>query len=303
MMSRPFPERLNARKADHFDRRRVLAPNQRMKRLIVTADDFGRCLPINEAVEDAHRHGILTAASLMTGGDAVADAITRARVLPRLAVGLHATLVEGNPVLAPHEIPDLLQSDGRFSTDLVRMGVRIYFDRSVRRQIRAELRAQFERFAETGLQLDHVDSHLHYHLHPTVFAILLELAVEFGARAMRIPYEPPLTSWKAQGDKPVKRLATGLFHWRTTHKMRRAAERAGLATNDWLFGFADSGAMDRDRVAKFLDALPDGVSELYCHPATRQWDDFPMPTDYRPIDEYRALIDPQIKEKAASHLI
>jgi hypothetical protein len=61
--------------------------------------------------------------------------------------------------------------------------------------------------------------------------------------------------------------------------------------------------MDRDRVAKFLDALPDGVSELYCHPATRQWDDFPMPTDYRPIDEYRALIDPQIKEKAASHLI
>jgi len=269
-----------------------------MKRLIVTADDFGRCLPINEAVEDAHVNGILTSASLMVGGDEVADAAARAKRLPKLAVGLHATLVDGKPVLDPAQIPALVTADGRFTSDVVRIGTRIYFDRKVQAQVRAELRAQFERYRDLGLPFDHVDSHHHYHLHPTVYAILLELAVEFGAKAVRIPFEPPLASWRARHDKLGKRLATGLFHWRATSRMRRLAHKAGLKTNDRVFGFADSGQMDASHVADFLDKLPDGVTELYCHPATRSWDDHPMPPDYLCIDEYRALIDPIVKEKA-----
>ena len=269
-----------------------------MKRLIVTADDFGRCLPINEAVEDAYRNGILTSASLMVGGDALDDAVARAKATPTLAVGLHATLVDGRPVLPPEQIPDLLEADGRFTSRVVAIGTRIYFDRKVQAQVRAELRAQFERYAATGLAFDHVDSHHHYHLHPTVFAILLELAVEFGVPAIRIPYEPPLASWKARGDAFGKRMATGLFHWRATRKMRKAANKAGLKTNDRVFGFADSGRMDAAHVADFLGHPPDGVTELYCHPATRRWDDHPMPEDYLVVEEYRALIDPAVKEKA-----
>jgi hopanoid biosynthesis associated protein HpnK len=269
-----------------------------MKRLIVTADDFGRCLPINEAVEDAHRNGILTAASLMVGGDALEDAVARAKATPTLAVGLHATLVDGKPVLPPDRIPDLLEADGRFTSRVVAIGARIYFDRKVQAQVRAELRAQFEAYAATGLAFDHVDSHHHYHLHPTVFAMLLDLAKEFGVPAIRIPYEPPFASWRARGDQFAKRMATGLFHWRATSKMRKAAEKAGLKTNDRVFGFADSGRMDAAHVGDFIDHLPDGVTELYCHPATRRWDDHPIPEDYLVVEEYRALIDPHVKEKA-----
>lgn len=271
-----------------------------MKRVIVTADDFGRCLPINEAVEDAHKRGILTAASLMVGGDALADAIARAKAIPTLAVGLHATLVDGKPVLPPEKIPDLLEADGRFTSRVVAIGTRIYFDRKVQAQVRAELRAQFEAYAATGLRFDHVDSHHHYHLHPTVFAMLIDLAKEFGVPAIRIPFEPPLVSWRARRDAFGKRMTTGLFHWRATAKMRKAAEKAGLKTNDRVFGFADSGRMDATHVGDFLDHLPDGVTELYCHPATRRWDDHPMPEDYRVVEEYRALIDPYVKEKAES---
>jgi hopanoid biosynthesis associated protein HpnK len=273
------------------------------RRLIVTADDFGRCLPINEAVEDAHKNGILTSASLMVGGDALEDAVARAKATPSLAVGLHATLVDGKPVLPPERIPDLLEADGRFTSRVVAIGARIYFDRKVQAQVRAELRAQFDSYAATGLSFDHVDSHHHYHLHPTVFAILLELAVEFGVPAIRIPYEPPLASWKARGDKFGQRMMTGLFHWRATSKMRKAAEKAGLKTNDRVFGFADSGRMDAEHVRDFLDHLPDGVTELYCHPATRRWEDHPMPEDYRVVEEYRALIDPLVKEKVKSAVL
>jgi len=89
-----------------------------MRKLIVTGDDFGLAVPVNEAIEEAHRRGILTTASLMVGAGAAADAVERARQLPTLRVGLHLVLVEGRPVLPPREIPDLVDGRGEFSTRL-----------------------------------------------------------------------------------------------------------------------------------------------------------------------------------------
>src|SRR6185312_16149728 len=76
-----------------------------MKRLIVTADDFGASVAVNEAVEQAHRRGILTCASLMVAGEAAADAVVRARAMPKLGAGLHLVLVDGRPVLPPETVP------------------------------------------------------------------------------------------------------------------------------------------------------------------------------------------------------
>jgi hopanoid biosynthesis associated protein HpnK len=254
------------------------------KRLIVTADDFGRALPINEAVEAAHRHGILTAASLMVTGAAADDAVLRARRLPTLAVGLHITLVDGKPALPPEQIPNLVDADGHFTDRLVDLGVRIFFDRKTRRQVAAELRAQFERYRATGLALGHVDAHHHYHLHPTVFDMLVPLAKEFGAPAIRVPWEPPASPLGA---------VQSLFHRRRVRRMRRILAAAGLLANDRIFGMQDSGGMDRVRLVAILAALPDGLSEIYSHPATAAWEDRPMPPHYRCVDEYRALCAPE----------
>ena len=90
-----------------------------MKGLIVTADDFGAAPEVNEAVEIAHRRGILTTASLMTAGAAAADAVARAKALPGLRVGLHLVLIEGAPTLAPEALPDLVDGSGHFRTDMV----------------------------------------------------------------------------------------------------------------------------------------------------------------------------------------
>jgi len=260
------------------------------RRLIVTADDFGRAVPINEAVEDAHRNGILTAASLMMGQAATADAIERARRLPTLAVGLHLTLVDGAPLLPTLEVSDLLAADGRLTRRLVDLGTRLYLSPRIRRQAAAEMRAQFEAFRATGLPLAHVDSHHHYHLHPTVFDLLLPLAVEFGAPAIRIPWEPPRPG-------SIGSLVNGLFHLRRVLRMRRQMAKAGLIGNDRVFGIIDSGAMDANCLSQRVDDLPEGLSELYTHPATRGWDEHPLPPTYRSTEEYAALIDPAIAEK------
>ncbi|MGE5504614.1 MAG: hopanoid biosynthesis-associated protein HpnK [Actinomycetota bacterium] len=270
------------------------------KRLIVTADDFGRCLEINQAVEHAHTAGILTAASLMVTGAALSDAVERARRLPDLGVGLHVTLVDGTPALPPGQVPDLVGPDGRFTTDLVRLGTRIFLLPKVRAQVKAELRAQFELYRATSLPMAHVDSHHHYHLHPTVFAIMLPLAVEYGAKGVRVPWESPLASWRARRRDLGTRIANGLFHYRRASAMRRAIRQAGLVANDRVFGVNDSGAMDRDCLLDILGALPDGLTELYGHPATARWADRPMPERYRVADEYRALIDPAVRERLAA---
>ncbi len=261
------------------------------KRLIVTADDFGRAIPVNEAVEDGHVNGILTAASLMVNEAAADDAVDRARRLPHLGVGLHVTLVDGIPALAPSQIPDLVGPDGQFTLDLVKLGARIFLKRDVQRQVKDEMRAQFEKFKATGLPLAHVDFHHHYHQHPTVFDLVLDLAVEYGAPGIRIPYEAPLLSYKARGDKLGLRLMNGIFHWRRTLTMRKAARSRGLVINDHAFGVNDSGAMTAERMGSFLDVLPDGISEIYSHPATRHWDERPMPPHYLVAEEYQALTD------------
>src|SRR5262249_58148459 len=111
--------------------------------------------------------------SWMVGGAGAAAAGERARRLPGLRVGLHVVVVEDRPVLAPEQVSRLTDDRGYLSGRLVSSGVRFFFSPTARRQLAAEIRAQFERFAATGLALDHVNAHNHMHLHPTVLAIVL----------------------------------------------------------------------------------------------------------------------------------
>jgi hopanoid biosynthesis associated protein HpnK len=232
-----------------------------MKSLIVTADDFGAAREVNDAVERAHKDGILTAASLMVAAPAAADAVARAKTMPRLGVGLHIVLAEGNSVLPPSQIPDLVDADGNFRPDMVWPSVKMFFLPPVRRQLAAEIEAQFAAFAATGLKLDHVDSHKHFHLHPTVLKLILKIGPRYGMKALRLPYEPIQVLRRIE---PGARGAPMLSWWAQSFRRKLA----GLFTPDAMFGLAWSGAMTADRLAGLLAHLPEGSSEIYLHPAT-----------------------------------
>ena len=269
------------------------------RRLIVTGDDFGLALPVNEAIEAAHRGGILRAASLMVAGRAADDAMARAQRLPDLAVGLHLVLVEGKPVLPPEQIPDLVTTDGAFLDDLFAAGVRFFFRAGARAQLRAEIRAQFEAFAGTGLVLDHVNAHNHMHLHPTVSRIVLEIGRDFGMRAIRVPYEP--VAWPPAGvgfGTQLGRAAASLGLAPFLGLLRARSRREGLRFNDRVLGLHQSGAMDERAVLALLDRLQGGVTEMYFHAATRRCPeiDAPMP-DYRHEDELAALLSQAVRAK------
>ncbi len=256
-----------------------------MKRLIVNADDFGIAPEVNEAVERAARDGVLRSASLMVGAPAAEDAVERARRVPRLAVGLHVALVHGRPVLPPERVPDLVDGRGEFLTGLVRAGFRFFFRPGVRAQMAAEIRAQFERFAQTGLALDHADAQSHMHVHPTVFRLLLSVGREYGLRAVRIPREP------FGGTRSIE-------PWLAL--MRARARRAGIACNDYAYGVNEAGGLTEERVLQILDRLPDGVTEIFFHPATGAFAGADRGTErYAWAQELAALTSARVRDAIA----
>jgi hopanoid biosynthesis associated protein HpnK len=266
------------------------------RQLIVCADDFGSDVAVNEAVEAAHRDGILTCASLMVAGAAAADAVTRARRLPRLRVGLHLMLVEGDPVLRPEQLGPLLGHDGRFDSNQIRAGLRYFFQPGMRRRLAAEIEAQFAAFRATGLALDHVNAHKHMHVHPTVARLILEIGRAYGIRAVRLPAEPAAILRRAV---PGERHRVPTFP-PAVFALRRRLRRAGLVTNDHTFGMAWSGNMVEERVMALLPHLPAGITEMYFHPATRETRALvsAMPT-YRFIEELRALLSAAVRRRIA----
>lgn len=268
-----------------------------MKRLIVTGDDFGLAEPVNEAIEEAHVNGILTTASLMVGAPASRDAVARAKRIPSLRVGLHLVLVEGKPVLPSASIPALVDKNGEFSTRLAEAGFRFFLLPGVRRQLEAEIRAQFQAYRTTGLPLDHANGHNHMHLHPTVLSLVLKVGREFGLTAVRVPYEPPLRSWRMSQRSLVARLAAGLSLTPWTELLRTRLRQQKLRCNDFVFGMFDTGAMTTEQTLRVIGRLPDGVTEIYFHPATRRCPeiDRAMP-EYRHEQELAALTSPLVKE-------
>ncbi|WP_174299976.1 hopanoid biosynthesis-associated protein HpnK [Caulobacter sp. S45] len=267
-----------------------------MKRLVVTADDFGVAVQVNEAVEQAHAQGVLTAASLMVGGGAVADAAARARRLPHLRTGLHLVLVEGRPVLPAAELPDLVGADGLFRRDMVACAVDIFFKPAARRQLVAEVTAQFEAYAATGLALDHVNTHKHFHLHPTIAGAILKVGRRFGLDAMRVPSEPRGVLVAVE---PGARVAPAYVTAPWSELVRLRLRRAGVRTADHVFGLHWSGGVTPARLHGLIDNLPDGLNEIYLHPATA--DGFEgAAVGYRYAEEFAALTDPRVRQAVAA---
>ena len=256
------------------------------RRLIVNADDFGLSPSVNAAVIRAHRDGILTSASLMVNEPGFAEAVALAKENPRLGVGLHLTLLMGHSALPPEKIPGLVNTRGEFSNEPVRAGMSYFFQRRLREQLRAEIHAQFEKFHDTGLPLDHVNGHLHLHLHPVVFKILMSDAEKLGIRQVRLMRDCFSRS---------RRMASGRWFYRASHaaiyewlsrRARAPLRQRGIRHAQITFGLLQDSRVDEDYVLKLLPELPPGDSELYAHPSLDKFK-----------HEFDALVSPRVKAR------
>jgi hopanoid biosynthesis associated protein HpnK len=254
------------------------------RRLIVNADDFGRSRGINAAVIRAHREGILTTASLMVNEAAGDEAVALARENPRLGVGLHLTLVCGRSALPAETIPGLVNGEGKFNDCPVATGFRYYADRRLTAQLEREMAAQFEKFAATALPLDHVNGHLHLHLHPVVFGILMRNADRWRIRRTRLTCEPFWLNTRLAGGRWLYRASHAAIYRLRSRNARPRLREKNIKHTQAVFGLLQNAGVDEAYLARLLPVLPAGDSELYSHPSLDQYP-----------HEFEALVSPRVK--------
>ena len=254
-------------------------------RLIVNADDFGLSHYVNDAVIRAHRDGILTSASLMVNEPACDEAVKIAKENPKLGVGLHITLLMGHSALPAGKIPGLVNNRGEFSDSPVSTGMKYFFNSGLREQLRAEIRAQFEKFRATGLPLDHVNGHLHFHLHPVVFKILMEDSDTLGISHLRLTRDCFSRSRRTSHGHLLYRISHAAIFEMLSSRARRPLEQKKIRHARITFGLLQNARVDEEYILKLLPELPTGDSELYSHPSLGEFK-----------HEFDALVSPRVRE-------
>ena len=218
------------------------------RRLIVNADDFGFTPDVNEGIVEAYRSGILTATTLMANGAAFEDAVRRAREVPALDIGCHLVLVGGASVLAGRPYPETV---GRLMIALACRRIHPY----------EELCAQVRRIVDAGIQPTHLDTHKHTHLAPPVLEAVARVSEEFGIRWVRRPFDFPLRV----AAPPAVRFTNGALGL-LRRRFHRTLEQHRCRTTDHFAGFQLTGRLRTAELVELLALLPEGNTELMCHP-------------------------------------
>lgn len=269
----------------------------RARQLIVNADDFGASDEVNEAIIRAHKEGVLTSASLMVTGAAFEQAVRLAKENPRLAVGIHLVTVVGRSVLPKSEIPSLVDEGQNFSNNPTAAGLKYFFSMSARRELKKEIRAQFEKFHSTGLPLSHIDGHLHLHVHPVIFNAALELGAMHGARRMRVPDEERELALNFEGALSLEKRIHAFLFGGLARYMKRKLRKRGFTVPERVYGNLQSGRMSERYFLYALDNLRAETNEIYFHPALYAEDRSLRADEQQCLIEFEALVSSRVRER------
>jgi chitin disaccharide deacetylase len=269
--------------------------------LIINGDDFGYSEAVNRAIVLAHREGVLTSCSLMVNERAAPHAVELARSNPSLAVGLHLALVQGRAALPHAEIPHITDPNGNFTTSPFRAGVHYYFSPAARRELRREMRAQFERFTSTGLRFSHVDGHAHLHQHPVIFDELIKLCEEFDVRRVRVVKGEVRSSLKLDRKSLPGKLILGTVYNLLGRSAERKLRGRGFVQPQKVYGLLQTGDMNEDYLLGLIrligrpDQFDAASGEIYAHPLAFDADEAAKRENPGGERELKALISARVR--------
>ena len=279
-----------------------------MRNLIVNADDLGWTDGVNRGIADAHRQGLVTSTSLLANGRAFDSALDVARGNPALGVGVHLNLSDGPPTASPENVRGLLNSENCLEDGPETLLLRIASRSLPLEEIEREWDAQIQKVREAGLHPTHVDGHKHVQMLPGLFEIAVRLAKKHGIRAIRVSHEESrlravlATDGEQKTGVVLKQRVQARGLKLLAPDAREMANRQGLVTTDYFCGIAQTGVLHRTGVERLLESLPDGTTELMCHPG--YFDDalHASPTRLQESrqTELQILTDPAVRKLVAT---
>jgi predicted glycoside hydrolase/deacetylase ChbG (UPF0249 family) len=147
------------------------------RRLIITADDYGMCDAVNDAIEECLVSGAVRATCVMMNMPVYNRAARLRQQFAQASVGIHWTLTQGRPVLPPSQVPTLVGNNGDFQPSSV-LRRRWATGRVRLSEIKAELRAQVARFCDIAGKPDFWNTHQNFHVFPGLFKACVALGQE-----------------------------------------------------------------------------------------------------------------------------
>ena len=226
---------------------------------------------MSQGILDAHHSGIVTSTSLMAKGEAFDAAVEMSKGAPRLSVGVHLVLTQGVPVSPASEIPTLVDPQGRLLWTPREFLRKLATGHISLREVDIELRRQIVRVRQAGIVPSHLDGHKHVHILPGISDLVIRLAQQFAIPSVRCPVEAlppaylPRYVRNPQADVFKQYLAARAIS-RFARRFRSKLAEFGLNSPDYFYGLSQTGFLNVETLTPILRNLPDGTSELMCHP-------------------------------------
>jgi len=247
-------------------------PVQAVKNLIINADDLGWTGGINQGILEAFHHGIVTSTSLLANGAEFAGGVEAARSAPGLGVGVHLNLSDGPPVADRETVTTLLNHEGEFAGGPENLLLRRARGGLSLIEVETEWDAQIQKIRDAGIEPTHLDGHKHVHMLPGLFEIALKLAKRHRIGAIRVSLEA--SSLRAALSSGAERHSSVVMKQGVQARglkllardAREQAVAAGISTADYFCGIAQTGELTLKGVEQFVRSLPEGTTELMCHP-------------------------------------
>lgn len=280
-----------------------------MKDLIVNADDLGWTAGVNRGIAEAHRNGIVTSASLIANGAAFADGVKMAKALPAMGVGVHLNLSDGAPLSGAKTVPSLLDEQGKLSGGPEQLLLKLARRKLKPAEVEREWDAQIEKVRAAGIFPTHLDGHKHVHMLPGLFPVALKLAKKHAIASIRISNEASSLRAALSGKSGrnagvmLKQGVQARGLKLLARDARKLADKAGIESADYFCGIAQTGVLTREGVLEMLEILPEGTTELMCHPGYVDEELAQSPTrlqDSR-ASELAILTDTTVRKSVASH--
>lgn len=218
-----------------------------VKLLIVNADDFGLNENVCNGIEHCYKNGIVTSTSLMVNMPRAKMAADISEKNDSLGVGLHLNLTQGKSV----------NGNVQFKNSNL---IKALFGRISREKAQDEIEAQIQAALNYGIKLTHIDGHKHIHVMPKIIDAVIDSALTFKIKKIRLPLESYSTTFSIRQSPKTKLLRY------LSLKAKIKIEKAGLWHADHFYGISETGALDEEKLKNILKNLPDGVSEIMCHP-------------------------------------
>ena len=162
-----------------------------MKRIIVNADDCGKNVAVNRAIEKSIQEGKLSSTTIMANMDDLEGAYKLYDTFhSEVSFGWHMNLTEGRPVKSCQLLLDkgfYEETPGGicFSAQQFEDARYKFLDKETRKAILEELCAQYEVLRDNKFSISHIDSHHHIHTSLFMIRIIQELTRRFHITKMR----------------------------------------------------------------------------------------------------------------------